>query len=81
MLSTVIAGLVVMIIGFSIMIYGGNLFLNSINCGDVPFCYEEKVGVIHMTMGALIAGVSAGYMPHLNRIESGSVQLSRPIRE
>ena len=70
MRSAVIAGLIVIAIGFTIMVRGIILFLYSINCGDVSFCYEEKSGVILMTMGALTTGIAINYLPYLNQIKS-----------
>ncbi len=44
--------------------------LSSINCGDVSFCYEEKTGVILMTMGTLITGVTDNYHLYSSQIKS-----------
>ena len=49
-------------IGLSFMVYGMTLFLYSINCGDVSFCYEEKSGVILMTFGVLGASVGSNLL-------------------
>lgn len=63
-------GVIVVIIGICVMGFGMCLFLSSINCGDVSFCYEEKMGVILMTIGALVAGVTANNLPYLSQIKS-----------
>ena len=70
MRSTVIAGVMVVVVGIGIMFWGGRLFLSSVNCGDVSFCYEEKMGIILMTIGALLAGVFANYLPYLSQMKS-----------
>ena len=66
----VVFGAFVIMIGIGIMSFGMHLFLSSINCGDVPFCNEEKIGVILMTLGALVAGVGANYLPYLSQMKS-----------
>ena len=36
---------VVFVVGLGIMLWGIDSFLNSVDCGDVSFCFEEKAGV------------------------------------
>ena len=50
---------VVLVIGLSLMLWGMDSLLNSVDCGDVLFCLEEKAGVILMTFGVL--GASFGF--------------------
>ena len=58
----VVAGVVVLGIGFGILLWGISLLLNSFNCGDVSFCLEEKSGIILMTLGGLTASVATNLL-------------------
>ena len=69
-MNMAIVGLIMLGVGVYFMLWGISLFLYSINCGDVSFCFEEKSGVILMTMGALIVSVGANYLLYSSQIKS-----------